>query len=109
MKSTNENRPNTPIRRSLATACLDCCRKLLAQIESAKKSVMAEFRETLAGHEHVLELALSEAEALAWQTGFPQLVFPTLATEKARAVATWNSSQQSLSRRSAPALVNVHG
>jgi hypothetical protein len=109
MKTTHGNRPSTSTRRTLGSVCLDCCRKVLSQIESAKAGILAEFRETLAGHEHVLELALSEAEALAWQTGFPQLVFPTLATEKARAVATWHSRQQSLSRRLAPAAVNVNG
>ena len=106
MKTTNQNRTNTPTRRSLATACLACCRKVLAQIQSAKAGILAEFRDTLAEHEHVLELALSEAEALAWQTGFPQLVFPALAAEKARAIATWHSRQQNLSRRSAPTIVN---
>lgn len=109
MKITNENRPSTSTRRTFATVCVDCCRKLLAQIENAKAGILAEFRETLAGHEHVLELALSEAEALAWQTGFPQLVFPALAAEKALAVATWHSRQESLSRRSAPSIVNVNG
>jgi hypothetical protein len=50
----------------------------------------------------VLELAVNEAEALAWQTGFPQLLFPTLAVEKARAVATWHEHQQSLRRQDSP-------
>ena len=31
----------------------------------------------------ILHLALNEAEALAWQNGFPELIFPTLALEKA--------------------------
>jgi hypothetical protein len=31
--------------------------------------------------------ALNEAEALAWETGFPHLVFPTLAMEKVRSLA----------------------
>src|SRR6266478_4554539 len=105
MKITNENCSNTPIRRTVGSVCLDSCRKLLAQIESAKAAVLAEFRETLADHEHLLELALSEAEALAWQTGFPQLVFPALAAEKARAVASWHARQEILSRRSSPTVV----
>ena len=45
---------------------------------------------------HVLQLALNEAEALAWETGFPELVFPTLAQEKARSVATWHERQKAL-------------
>jgi hypothetical protein len=78
----------------------------LAQIENVKTQVIAEFRDQLDGHQHVLELAVNEAEALAWQTEFPQLLFPTLATEKAYAVAGWHSRQQSLRRRAdSPALI----
>ena len=49
---------------------------------------------------HLLRQALNEAEAIAWQTGFPQLVFPSLALEKARAVATWENRQQAMRQRS---------
>jgi len=51
----------------------------------------------------VLELALNEAEALAWQTGLGHLLFPVLAWEKARAVARWHTRQQSI-RRTEPIL-----
>ena len=51
----------------------------------------------------VLELALNEAEAIAWQTGFGHLLFPVLAWEKARAVAEWHTRQQSI-RRTEPIL-----
>jgi len=47
----------------------------------------------------LVELALNEAEALAWQTPFPQLVFPTLAEEKATALANWRARQDALRRR----------
>jgi hypothetical protein len=52
---------------------------------------------------HVLELALNEAAALAWQTGFPYLFFPVLAMEKACAVAAWHLRQQFI-RRTEPIL-----
>jgi hypothetical protein len=45
---------------------------------------------------HLLHLALNEAEALAWQTGFPALVFPELALEKANRVAEWHERQRSM-------------
>ena len=51
----------------------------------------------------LLQLALNEAEALAWQTGYPQLLFPVLAFEKAVGVATWHFRQQSL-RQNEPIL-----
>ena len=79
--------------------CIDSCRKLLAQIENVKEQVVAEFRDRVEEHQHLLDLAVNEAEALAWQTEFPQLFFPTLATEKARAVTGWHLRQQSLRRR----------
>ena len=51
----------------------------------------------------VLQLALNEAEALAWQTGLGHLLFPVLAWEKARAVAEWHTRQQAI-RRTEPIL-----
>lgn len=79
--------------------CIASCRKLLAQIENVRAQVVAEFRDRLDGHQHLLDLAVNEAEALAWQTGFPQLFFPVLATEKASAVTGWHLRQQSLRQR----------
>src|SRR5215831_4260095 len=75
-------------------ACVDCCRKAVALIEKTKAAVFAEFKDALGTHEQLLRLALNEAEALAWQTAYPQLVFATLATEKAQAVANWKTRQQ---------------
>jgi len=51
-------------------------------------------------------LALNEAEALAWETGFPQLTLPTLAVEKIRSVATWQERQRII-RLEAPILAAV--
>ena len=66
----------------------------MAQISRAKASIHAESSRTLRIHQHTLRLALNEAEALAWQTMFPHLVFPALATEKIQAVVNWNTRQQ---------------
>jgi hypothetical protein len=90
---------------TFAHACIASCRKLLARIESTKAGILAEFRESLKEHGHLLDLALNEAEALAWQTEFPQLLFPALATEKAQAVATWHARQQFLRQRGSPLAV----
>ena len=84
--------------------CIASCRKLLAQIEDVREQVAYEFRDRLAEHKHVLDLALNEAEALAWESGYPQLFFPTLATEKASAVTGWHLRQQLLRQRTAPLL-----
>ncbi len=84
---------STP-RAALAKACLASCQKLVAQIQKTKDAVLAEFREALGAQDHLLRLALNEAEALAWQTAYPHLVFPALAAEKAQAVATWHTRQR---------------
>jgi len=81
----------------LASICLTSCRKLVAQIEKMKETVLTQFRE-FGAHDHLLRLALNEAEAIAWQTEFPHLVFPMLATEKAQGVATWLARQRSMNR-----------
>lgn len=47
------------------------------------------------------ELALREAEALAFQTNIPLLVFPVLAAEKVRAVRRWQRRQDFLRRPTA--------
>ena len=85
--------------------CVASCKKLLAQIQAVKTNVVAEFRDRLEEDQHVLELAVNEAEALAWETGFPQLLFPTLAVEKAYAVAGWHARQRSLRSHASPQFI----
>lgn len=70
------------------------CQKVLAQIQKARAAILTQFRGLIADHEQALRLALNEAEALAWETPFPQLVFPDLAEEKARAVEAWSLHQR---------------
>src|SRR5262245_12977756 len=95
MNSNDKNKVWSENQNSFAHICLDSCRKLLARLENAKANIMAEFRGNLQSHEHVLHLALNEAEALSWQTDFPELVFPSLAMEKAEAVKVWHQRQES--------------
>jgi len=54
---------------------------------------LAEFKGSLDVPEKLFRLAVGEAEALAWQTGYPHLLFPALATEKIEAVAGWSARQ----------------
>jgi hypothetical protein len=95
----NTNRflqPTVANPRTFSQQCLASCTKLIAQIAQVKERILAEFRETFQGREHLFQLALNEAEALAWQTPYPQLVFPTLATEKVQALARWDAHQRAL-------------
>ena len=89
-----------PASHRVANACLAVCQNLLAQIRKIKQAILAEFR--LDSNEHVLRLALNEAEALALQTPYPHLFFPTLALEKAQSVRNWHAHQQSLRGRGEP-------
>jgi hypothetical protein len=75
---------------------------LWKQIESVKHHVFAEFQASLGANEHLLRLALMEADVLARQTGFPQLFFPALAAEKAANAARWQGRQQYLLRSHLP-------
>ena len=65
-------------------------------MQSIKAALLNEFGHWALGREHLLQLALNEAEALAHETGFPLLTFPTLAREKVQAVAAWQLRQQGI-------------
>jgi hypothetical protein len=95
MNTTNKNK-NLSAETTITDRCMQSCKKLLAGIERAKKGIAAEFREIVESNQKSFQLALNEAEALAWQTEFPQLFFPDLAVEKIQAVATWQTRQQSV-------------
>ena len=82
--------------QAVANVCIASCQKLAAQIERTKQNLLAELQESFSVPEQLFRQALGEAEALAWQSGYPQLVFPTLAMEKVQAVAAWQRRQQSL-------------
>lgn len=84
----------------LFAACTASCKKLLTRLQSIKTALFREFRQGLFGQDHLLQLALNEAEALAYETGFPLLTFPALAREKVQAVAAWRRHQQSVRRAS---------
>jgi hypothetical protein len=90
----------------MKTTEIKSLRNIQAAMSAARGKIERQFAALRAQQAHVLELALNEAEALAWETGFPQLVFPTLAMEKVSAVATWHSRQKSICRNE-PALAFV--
>lgn len=81
---------------TLKQACLGACGKIAAQVARAKDAIFAESRQLLGAPERMLKLALNEAEAVAWQTDYPHLLFPVLAMEKVQAVAAWNHRQTSV-------------
>ena len=95
MRTKTENQIGRPSRRAaFKNACLASCQKIKDQVARVREGLFTEWREMLTTQERVLQLTLNEAEALAWQTEVPHLVFPALAEEKLRAVAKWNVRQQ---------------
>jgi hypothetical protein len=82
--------------------CLASCRGVLARIAGAKEAIFHESFKALRAHGHLLRLVLNEAEAAAWQTMYPHLVFPTLATEKVQGVIAWDAKRQALQRGRRP-------
>jgi hypothetical protein len=99
----NETAGRTTVGTVLKQACLGSCQIILAQVARAKDAIFTEARMALASQERLLRLALNEAEAQAWLTEYPHLVFPMLATEKVQAVAAWTTRQQSLRAATRPA------
>src|SRR5689334_3144448 len=65
-------------------------------VASTKEAVLREYGSKVAEHARLLRLALTEAEALAWQTEFPHLFFPALAREKAEATVSWHRHQRAV-------------
>jgi hypothetical protein len=53
-----------------------------------------ELRATTPQTQRLIRLALNEAEALAAQTGVPELVLPALAEEKVATLKKWAARQQ---------------
>ena len=93
--NTNQDKPEyCNENQTLTGRAVASCQRLVTVIESMKDRMIQEFGAKLAGHETVLRLALNEAEALAWQTQYPHLVFATLAREKAHAAVKWENRQQ---------------
>src|SRR5882762_5963473 len=97
----NSNRIETNNENAFTKFCLDYCRKLLAEIQEARNRLVGQFRKAFAGQEQLLRLALNEAEALAFLTDYPHLVFPSLAMEKVQSAAQWRNRQQKISTQRA--------
>jgi hypothetical protein len=68
--------------------------KLIVGIARAKQNLVAEHALQLP--EHLFRAAVNEAEALAWETEYPQLVFPALAEEKIETLAASYRHSESL-------------
>ena len=102
MNTTLCNKENLTADKTLQGVCQNLCAKLVQQIGQAKNNLVAEFRDAFATREQLLQLALVEADALAWQTDYPHLLFPALAAEKIEQAARWRARQGFLLRNTSP-------
>jgi hypothetical protein len=90
-----DNVTSSSVQKNAAPAA---AREVIAQ---AKARTWREYSEATGEHARLLRLALNEAEALAWQSGFPHLFFPVLAAEKAQATVQWHRRQRAVRRKAA--------
>jgi hypothetical protein len=98
LNQTIEAGRTPPVGAAFKNTCRASCQKISARIARAKELIFVESRGVLATQERLLRLALNEAEALAGQTMYPHLLFPTLATEKVQAVVAWDARQRVVRR-----------
>ena len=89
---------NTSLIHEITFTNKTCRRPSPGQLPTcaARKMLERDFSVLLTQEPHMLELALNEAEALASQTGVPELVLLSLAEEKAAGVALWHDRQAAL-------------
>jgi hypothetical protein len=91
---TDRNRKGNRTVAAFTSVCRESCHKVLEQVRQAKEALFAQSRNAFQRQERLLRLALNEAEALAWQTMYPHLLFPVLAAEKVQALADWSAHQR---------------
>jgi hypothetical protein len=96
MKTNDKSQEVSASNRSFKQFCESYCRKLVEQLQQGKAAIYNEMQQAFGPEENVLRLALNEAEALAWETGYPSLVFPDLAAEKAQAAVAWERRQEAM-------------
>jgi len=98
----NLNLDLSPYNRALnqlRAGCVRCYEKVLQGLTTVKTAVEREFSRFTQGNDLLLKAAINEAEALAWQTPYPHLLFPVLAEEKATAARQWAERQSAIRSR----------
>jgi len=83
------NTQNKNIVKIAPDAWVASGRKLIVGIERVRQNLAARFARQSEIPQRLFRSALNEAESLAWETEYPQLVFPTLAEEKIAAISSW--------------------
>jgi hypothetical protein len=90
----NENLNGLSAGTAFSKACRECYDVIMEQMQKVRETILAEARKTFHIQERFLRLAVNEAEGVAWQTMYPQLVFPDLAMEKIQRMLQWSRRQR---------------
>lgn len=98
MNTIIENENNGTCAQAHAAFSEDMENRIASQINTVKREIFTQFQGALGTNDHLLRLAIVEADALAHQTEYPHLVFPLLAAEKAETAARWQLHQRYLLR-----------
>lgn len=93
-------RPVPASAHGFFAACFHCYRRAVRGIQRLRQTMLAQLEGTSSELQQAATRALQEAEALAWQTPVPHLVFPTLAEEKITQARQWAFHQQRIQRQS---------
>lgn len=72
--------------------------QIARRIERTRDALARKWRGTDEVRNRLLDLTLGEAAAVAWDSGVPHLVFPTLAMEKVAALNRWWAKQDRIRR-----------
>ena len=83
---------------TLKSRCRASGRRILARIAAARRMIFDESRQVLQVPERLLRLVLNAAEGAAWQTRYPHLFFPVVATGKVQAVIACDAKRRALPR-----------
>ena len=62
-------------------------RKMVDTIRDLRDRLLEKYEQTLPGRAYLVRKAVAEAEAMAWQTSFPHLLFPDLVEARVAALA----------------------
>lgn len=85
----------TPVKPAdeFGAVCWEQCRQAAALLTQAKQTLIAEVAAAGQLGERMIQLVVNEAEALAWETEYPHLLFPALALEKVQGASEWQRKQ----------------
>ncbi|HEV2454462.1 MAG TPA: hypothetical protein VGY98_09375 [Verrucomicrobiae bacterium] len=81
------NTQNKNIVKIVPESWIASGQKLVLNIERARQNFGAGFNDPIEFPQRLFQLALNEAAAIASETDYPQLFFPTLAEERIAAIS----------------------